>query len=391
MSEFLVSIPLRVLRERILRPANERVQEGGAYDEDVEPRVSVMVDLDSESIQSQRGYARMWGWSRGKVRNRWDEIWQDVAEWCSSYGRQMDPEKNPWLDKMPDEWRAYLAKKYAQRPQTPKSPEKAHAKPTLSPREAHEKPKNPGAQAANGDSKPAKSPDEAQREPTSSPPKAHHTIHPSSSSPSPSFNSPTDQSANSRAREASEAADAETGEKDGRSVGRKDFGEKDLEPEDLVQELTVCGLSEAKAEELVAEYPSDEILDQIANYRWRCDYGQAPTSAGWIVWALKTGEPLPEGLRRSTQAAASAKPRSTYVEPDGPPADPERVSEAVAEVRSKIDAAKAREDEKAEERRHRRRPEWARAGPAEAPSNGQAVHLDEPTEQSEPTEHARLR
>ena len=100
---FLLPVP----RDRLIRLLRKASQKDGFTDD--EARVSVLLDVDIGRAPTRQACAKRWGWSRKKVRYRWDAIWQDVAEECASYGRQTG---SPLVERLPPEWQRYLADKY---------------------------------------------------------------------------------------------------------------------------------------------------------------------------------------------------------------------------------------------------------------------------------------
>ena len=100
---FLLPVP----RDRLIRLLRKASQKDGFTDD--EARVSVLLDVDIRRAPTRKACARRWGWSYKKVRYRWEEIWQDVAEESASYGRQME---SPLVERLPPEWKRYLADKY---------------------------------------------------------------------------------------------------------------------------------------------------------------------------------------------------------------------------------------------------------------------------------------
>lgn len=160
MSDFLYNVP-RSFLIHIVRKADAKK----GYD-DTEVRASVLLDVDRGSVKSQRDYARIWGRSRGWIRNRWEEIQRDVTDLCTSQGRQLG---GPLAEKLPEGW--IEAAGYGSGKPTP-SPVQAQKKPKPSPENGPSE-----AETANP------SPTQAQPKPTPSP----HTIHPTSLHPHPSL------------------------------------------------------------------------------------------------------------------------------------------------------------------------------------------------------------
>ena len=151
MPEYLHNIPEYVLNH-MLRSESKR-DEGFS---DPAVRVSLYLDVDRCNVRSQRDYARIWGWTRDKVRYHWEDIWQDVALWATANGRQAYTD---FAEKLPDRWLCWVREHPGYPPgRPPPTPQKA------------------GNLGDTGRSTP--------REPPSgTPPSPHHTKQPTSSQP----------------------------------------------------------------------------------------------------------------------------------------------------------------------------------------------------------------
>ena len=90
--------------------------------------ISVMLDLDTEDLRPARFYARLWGWSRGRVRNHLEEIVSEARRRLTWDGRKGN-EKQPSAPSPP------------QAHPSPKNRDKLNnyvtPKPTSSPPQAH--------------------------------------------------------------------------------------------------------------------------------------------------------------------------------------------------------------------------------------------------------------
>ena len=141
MPDFLFAIPKPVLVHAL---RSESVRKGFS---DLGARISLYLDVDQGAIRSQRQYAEAWGWSRDRVRYHWDAIWQDVAGWATSHGRQTDPDKHPLARGLPAEWLAWARASYNPPPTPqgaphlpPKKPPKSNGNEDSPP---HQPPTNP--------------------------------------------------------------------------------------------------------------------------------------------------------------------------------------------------------------------------------------------------------
>lgn len=75
--------------------------------------VSLLLDVDAGRVKSQRAYGRIWCWTYGQLRYRWDDIWQDATRFACSNGRQLHgPARNAFVDKLPHEWQAWALAEY---------------------------------------------------------------------------------------------------------------------------------------------------------------------------------------------------------------------------------------------------------------------------------------
>jgi len=89
-------------------------------------KVSLLIDLNNGNLRPQRAYARIWGWSRGRVRYHFPELKKAAESWPFT-GKEFSP---PSAHLQPT-----LNPKNG-----PKSNKRANEKPTLSPPSAHLQP-----------------------------------------------------------------------------------------------------------------------------------------------------------------------------------------------------------------------------------------------------------
>ena len=103
MPEFLASLSLSELSRLLSCPEDKA--KGFS---DTGARIHLLLDVAVGKVRSQRHYARRWGWNRNTIRYRWPEIWQPVALWATSYGRQADPAKYSMAANLPAPWLAWV-------------------------------------------------------------------------------------------------------------------------------------------------------------------------------------------------------------------------------------------------------------------------------------------
>ena len=176
MSDFLLNTP----RKWLLQALRSESADEGFSDEGV--RISLYLDVDRGRIKSQRDYARIWGWTRRKVRYHWEDIWKDVARLCSSNGRQL---QSPLVEGLKPAWREWLEREYGNVP--PTSHPASQERPT-------QRPENEPSNAKSGDSRPT-------QRPTYVPPLAHPTSHHTDYIPTSLYPNPKERGSDAPARE----------------------------------------------------------------------------------------------------------------------------------------------------------------------------------------------
>lgn len=166
---FLYGVPRSVLQ----RVIDEECREKGFSE--LGARVSLLLDVDKGDILTKTDYAKIWGWTRNKVRYHWASLWKDIALWSISFGRQPD---GPLAENLPDKWRDWAIEHAPIQPPpnnraTTGEPPDNHRATTAKPAHTDE----------NQQSTTGEPPNNHHSTTALQPPDHHHTIHPSSLHP----------------------------------------------------------------------------------------------------------------------------------------------------------------------------------------------------------------
>jgi len=276
VAEFLVSLPLSELRQWLSRSEDKKrgFSVAGA-------RISLLLDVAKGKVRSQRQYEDDWGWTRAAVRYHWAKLWQPVALWATSYGRQADPETYSMAANLPAPWLAWV-----QSPDNPAT--KLHA--TNTPLTTQESP----ISAQKGRSA-------TTEQPHYNPPPSHNAR---ARYPIPI---PLKDTKISKVAVAFTTLDSSEGETTTAALLDLESEKKDLSRTMDAKILTFCeslGISEAVARRLARHENPAYVHAQIASYRAAGEKG-----AGWFVRSVDEGY----DLRTSTpETSHSGNKPQTY-------------------------------------------------------------------------------
>ncbi len=127
-NRFLMAVPASDLYQLVEERSELREEYGVPFSYELAV-ISVMLDLDTEDLRPARFYARLWGWSRGRVRNHLEEIVSEARRrltWDGRKGNEKQPSAPKPTSSPPQAQKTGINSITT----SPPSPPQAHPKPT---------------------------------------------------------------------------------------------------------------------------------------------------------------------------------------------------------------------------------------------------------------------